>query len=76
MQQVAEPWLSNSPFLLGLDSFMTGGIIADRRDRRQAALLFQGIQVMCPILLVVLLTTGHIRVWMVIALSLVLGSSR
>jgi MFS family permease len=66
MQQVAEPWLvlrlSNSPVLLGLDSFMidapiwllilAGGIIADRRDRRRTALFFQGIQVVCPILIV------------------------
>ena len=87
MQQVAEPWLvlrlSNSPFLLGLDSFMTdapvwllilvGGLLADRRDRRHTALFFQGIQVVCPILIVVLLATGRIQVWMVIALSLVVG---
>jgi predicted MFS family arabinose efflux permease len=87
MQQVAEPWLvlrlSNSPFLLGLDSFMmdapiwllilAGGIIADRRDRRRTALFFQGIQVVCPILIVVLLATSRIQVWMVIALSLVVG---
>ncbi len=87
MQQVAEPWLvlrlSNSAFLLGLDSFMTdapiwalilaGGVIADRADRRRTALLFQGIQVICPVLVVVLLLTGRIRVWMVIALSLVVG---
>ncbi len=87
MQQVAEPWLvlrlSGSPFLLGLDSFVTdaplwllilaGGVLADRRDKRRTALFFQGIQVLCPVLLVVLLATGHIRVWMVIALSLVVG---
>jgi predicted MFS family arabinose efflux permease len=87
MQQVAEPWLvlrlSNSPFLLGLDSFMTdapvwllilaGGIIADRRDRRRTALLFQGVQSICPILIVVLLATHRIEVWMVIVLSLVAG---
>jgi predicted MFS family arabinose efflux permease len=87
MQQVAEPWLvlslSGSPFLLGLDSFMTdapvwllilaGGVIADRRDRRRTALFFQGIQVVCPILVVVLLATGRIHVWMVIILSLVVG---
>jgi predicted MFS family arabinose efflux permease len=87
MQQVAEPWLvlrlSNSPFLLGLDSFMldapiwllilAGGVLADRRDRRKTALFFQGIQVVCPILIVVLLATGRIQVWMVIALSLVVG---
>jgi hypothetical protein len=87
MQQVAEPWLvlrlSNSPFLLGLDSFMTdvpvwllilaGGLMADRLDRRRTALVFQGIQFVCPVLIVVLLATGRIRVWMVIALSLVVG---
>ncbi|HEY3820264.1 MAG TPA: MFS transporter [Polyangiaceae bacterium] len=87
MQQVAEPWLvlrlSNSPFLLGLDSFMTdapvwalilaGGLLADRADRRRTALLFQGIQFVCPVLIVVLLATGRIQVWMVIALSLVVG---
>lgn len=87
MQQVAEPWLvlrlSGSPLLLGLDSFMTdapvwllilaGGVIADRRDRRRTALFFQGLQVVCPILIVILLVTGRIQVWMVIALSLVVG---
>jgi MFS family permease len=87
MQQVAEPWLvlrlSNSPFLLGLDSFMTdapvwflilaGGVIADRRDRRRTALFFQGIQFACPVLIVILLATGHLHVWMIIALSLVVG---
>jgi MFS family permease len=87
MQNVAEPWLvlrlSNSPFLLGLDSFMTdapvwllilvGGLLADRRDRRRTALLFQGLQFLSPVLIVVLLLTGRIHVWMVIALSLVVG---
>lgn len=52
---------------------LAGGIIADRRDKRRTALFFQGIQVLCPVLLVLLLATGHIRVWMVIALSLVVG---
>jgi MFS family permease len=87
MQQVAEPWLvlrlSNSPFLLGLDSFMTdapvwllilaGGILADRRDRRTTALFFHSIQAFCPVLLVALLAAGRVQVWMVIALSLVVG---
>jgi predicted MFS family arabinose efflux permease len=87
MQNVAEPWLvlrlSNSPFLVGLDAFMTdapvwglilvGGLLADRRDRRRTALFFQGIQVLCPVLIVLLLVTGRIRVWMVIAISLAVG---
>jgi predicted MFS family arabinose efflux permease len=89
MQQVAEPWLvlrlSNSPVLLGLDSFMgdapiwalilAGGLIADTRDRRRTALLFQGIQVVCPVLIVVLLATGGLKAWMIIALSLVVGTT-
>lgn len=87
MQNVAEPWLvlrlSNSPLLLGLDSFMTdapvwvltlaGGLLADRRDRRRTALIFQGIQFVCPALIVTLLAIGRIRVWMIIGLSLVVG---
>ena len=87
MQNVAEPWLvlrlSGSPLLVGVDSFMgdapvwllilAGGLIADRRDRRRTALFFQGIQVLCPIVIVVLLLTGNIRVWAIIALSLVVG---
>jgi len=87
MQNVAEPWLvlrlSGSPFLVGLDSFMTdapvwvltlaGGVLADRADRRRTALFFQGIQVLCPVIIVALLVTGRIRVWMIIALSLVVG---
>jgi predicted MFS family arabinose efflux permease len=87
MQQVAEPWLvlrlSNSPVLLGLDSFMTdapiwglillGGVIADRYDRRRTALFFQSIQVICPVAVVVLLLLGRIHVAVVIGLSLVVG---
>jgi predicted MFS family arabinose efflux permease len=87
MQQVAEPWLvlrlSSSPTLLGLDSFaadapvwlliLAGGVLADRSDRRRTAILFQGIQFLCPALLVVLLLTGHARVSVVIALSFVVG---
>lgn len=87
MQQVAEPWLvltlSHSALLLGLDSFVTdapiwflilaGGVLADHRDRRRTALLFQSAQVVCPILLVVLLALGKVHVWMIIVLSCVVG---
>jgi MFS family permease len=48
-------------------------VIADRRDRRRTALFFQGIQFVCPVLIVVLLATGRLHVWMIIALSLVVG---
>src|ERR1700753_2321975 len=75
MQQVAEPWLvlklSDSAFLVGLDSFaagapiwlliLAGGVLADRRDRRLVIGVFQGIQAACPLVLVVLLWLGRIN---------------
>ena len=35
--------------------------------------LFQSIQMLCPMLLVVLILTGKVEPWMVIAISLVVG---
>lgn len=86
-QQVAQPWLllslGASPFLIGLDAFalgapvwlltLVGGALADRADRRQVITLFQSIQMLCPILLVVLLLAAAVRPWMIIVLSLVVG---
>jgi MFS family permease len=86
-QQVAEPWLlltlGASPFLIGLDSFamnaplwlltLAGGALADRSDRRRVITLFQSIQMLCPILIVVLLLAGTIHAWEIIVLSLVVG---
>jgi MFS family permease len=86
-QQVAQPWLlltlGASSFLVGLDNFamnapvwlltLIGGVLADRADRRRVIALFQSIQMLCPILLVILLLTGSVRPWMVISLSLVVG---
>jgi predicted MFS family arabinose efflux permease len=86
-QQVAEPWLlltlGASSFLIGLDSFamnaplwaliLVGGLLADRYDRRRVIALFQGIQMLCPVAIVVLLASGQIRPWMIIVLSVVVG---
>lgn len=86
-QQVAEPWLllalGASPFLVGLDSFaatapvwllsVVGGTLADRGDRRQIIARFQSIQMLCPIAVVVLLMTGRIQPWVIIALSTIVG---
>ena len=86
-QQVAQPWLllslGASPFLLGLDAFalgapvllliLVGGAMADHGDRRRIIAVFQSIQMLCPILLVVLLLTGTVQPWVVIVLSLVIG---
>ncbi len=86
-QQVAEPWLlltlGASPFLIGLDTFamnapvwlliLVGGALADRSDRRHVIALFQSIQMLCPVAIVVLLATGRIHPWMIIVLSVVVG---
>jgi predicted MFS family arabinose efflux permease len=86
-QLVAQPWLLLSigatPFLVGLDSFamdapvllltLVGGVLADRADRRRVITLFQSIQMLCPLALIVLLVTGAVRPWMVICASLVMG---
>lgn len=86
-QEVAEPWLlmtiGASPFLIGLDAFvgdapallltLAGGMLADHRDRRRVITIFQSIQALCPILLVVILLFGTIHAGLVIALSLVVG---
>ena len=86
-QQVAEPWLlltlGASSFLIGLDSFamaapvwiltLVGGLLADRSDRRHVIATCQSIQMLCPLLLVVLLLTGGVQPWLVIALSAVVG---
>ena len=86
-QQVAEPWLlltlGASSLMIGLDSFaanapvwllmLVGGALADRADRRRVIALFQSIQMLCPIAIVVLLVTGTIKPWMIIVLSVVVG---
>lgn len=86
-QQVAQPWLmlslGASPLMLGLDAFalsapallltLIGGALADRSDRRRTIALFQSIQMLCPVLLVILLLLDRVNPWIVIALSLVVG---
>jgi len=86
-QQVAQPWLmlslGASSVLLGVDSFaagapallltFVGGTLADRSDRRRVIAIFQSIQMLCPLLLVVLLILGKVSPWIVIATSLVVG---
>jgi len=85
--EVAQPWLllglGASSFLVGLDSFvgdapgwlltLAGGFLADRYDRRKIITLFQTIQMLCPIALVVLIVTDTVQPWMIIVTSLVVG---
>lgn len=87
MQKLAQSWLvldlSNSPFLLGLDSFLgeipillfslLGGVAADRMDRRRILLASQVTQMSAAFLLAVLVATAHVRVWHILTLSFLVG---
>ena len=89
MQKVAQNWLvltltgSASAFYLGLDAFLgelpillltlVGGVIADRHDRRQLLLTSQYIQMTTALTLAALVYFDAIRVWHVLALSVVTG---
>ena len=92
MQKVAQAWLiitmtrSRSALFLGLDSFlgelplllltMLGGVLADRRDRRQMILMSQTIQMLVALILAVLIYMKRIDIAHVLALSLVAGCAR
>ena len=87
MQQVAQPWvvlsLTNSAFWVGLDGFamnapgwiftLFGGVLADRYDRRKTVLLFQAIQFLCVVTMVILLVVGWLKVWMIVTISFMVG---
>ncbi len=76
MQKVAQSWLvlamSNSPFLLGLDSFLgdipillfslIGGVVADRVDRRRLLIMSQIVQMSSAFLLALLYGFGVLQV--------------
>ena len=90
MQEVAQNWLiltmTGSAFLLGLDAFLGdapymvfslfGGVLADRMDRRRILLGSQFVQMASAALLVVLVLTGAVHVWMILALSFVVGCAQ
>ncbi|HYO84005.1 MAG TPA: MFS transporter [Bryobacteraceae bacterium] len=87
MQTVAQNWLvlelTNSPLLLGLDSFLgqipiflfslIGGALADRMDRRRLLVGSQIVQMSCAFLLAALFAAGVVQVWHILALSFVVG---
>ena len=89
MQKVAQSWLvltitgPSSAFFLGLDSFLgelpillftlIGGVVADRRDRRQLLLSSQYVQMTTAFTLAGLVYMDVIRIWHVLALSVITG---
>ena len=90
MQSVAQNWLvltlSGSAFYLGLDAFLAqlpillftliGGVVADRYDRRRVLLGSQYVQMTTAFTLAVLVGTGAVRVWQILALSFVTGCAQ
>lgn len=87
MQIVAQGWLiyrlSHSAFLLALDQFLAGipifllsligGVVADRTERRKILLVSQYVQMASAAVLTLLVTTGLVHVWQILALSFVSG---
>jgi MFS family permease len=89
MQAMAQGWvmttLSHSAFMLGMVHFaagipqlllsMVGGSLADRHDKRLILLWTQVVQIVCAIVMGVLVLTGTIAMWHVMALAVLLGVS-
>ena len=87
MQAVAQGWLvlqlSNSPFWLGVDAFMStapglvftlvGGVFADLIDRRKLLIYSQIVAGLAALFLGTLVVTGVVKVWMILGLSFVTG---
>ena len=87
MQIVAQNWLvlelTNSPRMLGLDSFLgqipifllslIGGVVADRFDRRHLLIGSQVLQMTCAFSLAGLYGFGFLKVWHILCLSFTIG---
>ncbi|MCC6493401.1 MAG: MFS transporter [Pirellulales bacterium] len=87
MQQTGLSWLvyemTNSPFLLGAVAFCgqipafflapVAGVLSDQFDRRRTLFITQAASMVQAGLLVLLMWSGRIAIWQIIALSAVLG---
>ncbi len=86
-QTTAQNWmvlsLTGSAFFLGLDAFLQqlpimlftliGGVLADRRDRRQTLLTSQYVQMATATTLALLVYFDVVKIWQVLALSFTTG---
>ena len=87
MQKTAVSWviysLTHSTFMLGLSLFASlfpsfllslfGGVVADRYNRYRVLLTTQIASMVQAVLLAALILTGHVEVWQMLALSVMLG---
>ena len=90
MQTVAQGWvvlkMTGSPFLLGVDGFLStgpmlvfsifGGAVADRVERRKIMLLSQYLQMSFAFILAALIFSGNVKVWHIFLLSFLTGSAQ
>jgi MFS family permease len=90
MQSLAENWLvlalTGSAFFLGLDAFLQqlpillftliGGVIADRRDRRQTLMGSQWVQLASAATLALLVYFHVVQIWHILALSFLTGCAQ
>jgi MFS family permease len=90
MQKVAQSWLvlelTDSAWYLALDSFvgeaplllftLIGGVVADRHDRRKLLLVSQVVQMSSAFALALLVATGHVTIWFILALSFMSGCAQ
>ena len=88
MQIVAEMWLvvrlTDSGLAVGLTAALQflpillfgalGGVVADRHDKRRLLMVTQAMMTVPALALFALAGTGHVEVWMVLALVLVRGA--
>jgi MFS family permease len=87
MQRTAVSWvvysMTDSTFMLGLTVFASqfpsfllslyGGIVSDRYDRFKILLITQIASMVQAIVLAVLILTNNYNVWLILALSVILG---
>lgn len=87
IQRIAMIWLAyrmtNSPFILGLVGFSEqipifiiapfAGVFADRWNKRRSLIKIESLAMVQAVFMGVLTFTGVIRIWHIIALSLLLG---
>ncbi|WP_255547617.1 MFS transporter [Mucilaginibacter sp. dw_454] len=87
MQRTAVVWvvysITHSPFLLGLTIFaetfpsflfsVFGGVAADRYDRYKVLKITQISSMIQAVILAALVISGHVIIWVIILLSIILG---